>query len=317
MVFRLNLDVGGNMKIFNKTLPKDIVEELQYLDEAYFPFDEPVPLTGNLKLYPVNVRYHDEFLACSACMTLNRMDDPEGLRYSNLGYLIHKMEDENEGKKWSRCFSRLCELVFNLKNGIKCNKCGKLWGFQEFFTGLQKKGNDFRCDCGEIDFVEIIGIRENKETKKKELRIDGNVVSQKDFDRMRQIVMYQNLPDYKDDSWVDLEVRKDQEETRVLKAKKNKMGSATLERKMVCLAVKTGFFLEDIYKLSIRKFLMMFSAVDDLINYETARIGLMTGMVSTKEPLEHWVYKNEDEDIYGKAVDAGAFKDMINGAGAS
>lgn len=314
MVFRLNLDVGGNMKIFNKTLPKDIVEELQYLDEAYFPFDEPVPLTGNLKLYPVNVRYHDEFLTCSACMTLNRMDDINGIKRDNIGYLIYKMEDEKEGAKWSRYFSRLCELVFNIKNGIKCQKCGKVFDFRQFFEGIKEKGNDFRCECGELSFSEVIGIRENKETKKKELHINGNFISSKDFDRMRQIVMYQNLPDYKDDSYVDIEVRKDQEETRALRAKKNRMGSASLERKMVCLSVKTGFFLEDIYKLTIRKFLMMFSAVDDLINYETARIGLMTGVVSTKEPLEHWVYKNDEEDIYGRSVDAGAFKDMINGA---
>ena len=91
-----------------------IVDELQYLDEAYFPFDKPVPFVGNLELHPVNVKYHDEFLACTACMTLNRMDDPEGLRYSNIGYLIHKMEDEKEGPMWSRYFSRLCELVFDI-----------------------------------------------------------------------------------------------------------------------------------------------------------------------------------------------------------
>ena len=186
--------------------------------------------------------------------------------------------------------------------------------FNEFFAGIKEKKEAFTCECGATDFMEVIGIRENKETKKKELHIDGNFLTNKDFDRMRQIVMYQNLPDYKDDSWVDIEVRKDQEETRKLKAKASKVGSATLERKMVCMSVKTGFFLDDIYKLSIRKFLMMFSAMDDLINYETARIGLMTGMVSSKEPLEHWIFKNEEEDIYGKAVDAGAFKDMINGA---
>lgn len=302
------------MKIFNKTLPKEIVDELQYLDEAYFPFDKPVPFVGNLELHPVNVKYHDEFLACTACMTLNRMDDPEGLRYSNIGYLIHKMEDEKEGPMWSRYFSRLCELVFDIKNGIKCKKCGKVMSFNDFFAGIKEKKEAFTCECGSVDFMEVIGIRENKETKKKELHIDGNFLTNKDFDRMRQIVMYQNLPDYKDDSWVDIEVRKDQEETRKLKAKASKVGSASLERKMVCMAVKTGFFLDDIYKLSIRKFLMMFSAMDDLINYETARIGLMTGMVSSKEPLEHWIFKNEEDDIYGKAVDAGAFKDMINGA---
>lgn len=303
------------MKVFNKKLQKEIIDELYYLDEAYFRFDKPIPFVGSLTIYPVNVQNYDEFLACTSCLTLNKSDDPIGMKFTNLGYLINKMEEKEGGQKWSLYFSRLCELIFRIKNGIKCKKCGKVMSFVEFFEGYRDKKDDFCCECGSSEFMEVIGIRENKETGKKELHVDGNFISSKDFNRLRQIVMYQNLPDYKDDSWVDIEVRKDQEETRKLREKKNKSGSATLERKVVCLAVKTGFTIDYIYSLTIRKFLMMFSAVDDLINYETARIGLMTGMVSSKEPLEHWVYKQEEEDIYGRGVDAGAFKEMINSTG--
>ena len=28
----------------------------------------------------------------------------------------------------------------------------------------------------------------------------------------------------------------------------------------------------------------------------------MTGMVSMKEPIEHWIYKKESDDLYGDAV---------------
>ena len=102
--------------------------------------------------------------------------------------------------------------------------------------------------------------------------------------------------------------------TRSIREKKNKGGNATLERKIVCVSAKTSYKIQELYELSIRKFLMLLSAVDDAMTYETTRIGLMTGMVSTKEPLQHWIYKSEDEDLYGAAVDAQAFKENINGA---
>lgn len=311
------------MKVYNKTLPKEIINELYYLDEAYFQFDRPIPFVNGLTIYPVNVKNHDEFLTCSQCFTLNKMDDPNGISFSNMEYLINKIQSENkdEKEKWSRYWFRMCELIFHIKNnGMRCSKCNKIMSYSEFFNELGKiveKGETFQCTCGaELkDFIPAVDIRINPKTNKKELRVDGAIINSKNFNRLRQIVMYQNLPDFKDDSWVDIEVRKDQEETRRLKEKKTRMGKASLERKCACMAVKLGVTYDYIYSLSMRKFLMMFSIMDDLINYETTKIGLMTGMVSLKEPPEHWIYKSEDEDIYGKAVDMEAFKNTINNAG--
>ena len=114
--------------------------------------------------------------------------------------------------------------------------------------------------------------------------------------------MYQNLPDYKDDSFVDPILREDQRKKQELLAQKNKTGTATLERKIVCVAAKSNYKIEEIYNMTIRKFLMLLSAIDDAMNYECTRIGLMTGMVSMKEPIEHWIYKKESDDLYGDAV---------------
>ena len=123
--------------------------------------------------------------------------------------------------------------------------------------------------------------------------------------------MYQNLPDYTDDSWVDPDVRQDQREKQELLSKKNKFGNATLERKIVCVSAKTCYTIKELYDLTMRKFLMLLSAVDDAMNYECTRIGLMTGMVSSKEPIEHWIYKQDAADLYGKATDAGEFTNKV------
>lgn len=306
------------MKIYNPNLKKDIVDELKYLDSQYFQVDLPVPFKEGLTLYPVNLRQHDEFLACTDCFTLNRLDTTEGIMSkSNLDYLIFKMTQKNdEGIRFSRYFGRMCELIFHIKDGIRCRDCGEIIDYQTFIDKVTKEGENFVCaKCGSKNFGGVIEYRQNEETKQNEFWVNGVSIDRSEFDRLRQIVMYQNLPDYKDDSWVDPEVREDQKEKQEILAKKNKAGSATLERKVVCISAKTGYKISELYELSIRKFLILLSAVDDLITYETSRIGMMSGMVTMKEPLEHWIYKNESDDLYGAATDAGQFKDMVSGKG--
>ena len=55
--------------------------------------------------------------------------------------------------------------------------------------------------------------------KRYNLIIDGVELDNEKFNRLRKIIMYQNLPDFKDDSWVDKAIRKDQEERQKLMSK--------------------------------------------------------------------------------------------------
>jgi len=300
------------VKIYNPNIPKKIVDEIYRLNEQYFQFDKPIPFKEGLTLYPVNLRHHDEFLAASECLTLNKNDTFEGLGMSNLTYLLSKMDDKKnkeDAAKYSQYFIRMCELVFHINYGVRCNKCGKVYNYYDFLTKAIDKTKPFHCECykgedGEEDDFDInIKYHTNEETKQKELLINGVPITIEDFDLLRQIIMYQNLPDYKDDSYVDPEMRADQKKKQEILAKKNKTGSATLERKVVCVAAKSNYKIDEIYELSIRKFLILLSAIDDAMNYECTRIGLMTGMVSMKEPVEHWIYKSDPDDLYGdKAV---------------
>ena len=312
------------MKIYNPNIPKEIVDELYRLNEQYFQFDKPIPFKDGLVLYPVNIRHHDEFLAASECLTLNKNDDFEGMGMSHLTYLLHKMnnkEKPEEAAKYSQYLIKMCELVFHIKYGVRCKKCGKVYNYYEFLQKAIDKEHTFHCECykGEKDEKEDFDInikyRTNEETKQKELVVNDVAITVEDFNLLRQIIMYQNLPDYKDDSYVDPEMRADQKKKQEILAKKNKAGSATLERKIVCVAAKSNYKINEIYELSIRKFLMLLSAIDDAMNYECTRIGLMTGMVSMKEPIEHWIYKSDPEDIYGdKAVTLDDIQKDINSA---
>lgn len=308
------------MKVYNPNLSENIVNELQYLNAKYFQFDEPIPFKQGLTLYPINVKDYEDFLSVSCCLTLNRFEDMRGIGTSNLGYLLIKMSDEKnkeDSERYSRSFIRLCELMFHIKYGVYCKKCGKIYDYYDFL--LKATNKDFHCEChtdtNEDDEFDVnIKYKMNEQTKRRELLINDISINDEEFDRLREIVMYQNLPDYKDDSWVDPVLREDQREKERLIAQKNKIGNATLERKIVCVCAKSNYKIEEVYKLTMRKFIMLLSVIDDAMTYETTRMGLMTGLVSSKEPIEHWVYKRDDQDLYDNAVDAGSFKDKITSA---
>ena len=317
------------MKVYNPKLPEKLVNELYYLNEKYFQFDEPVPFVKGLKLYPVNVKNHDEFITASECLVLDKNETIEGIQTSNLGYLLLKMNDKNDEKaaaRMSQYFIRICELCFQIKYGVFCKKCGKVYDYWDFLTKSMDKEHPFHCECGNClqdeqseGFDVNIKYRQNEENKQREVLIykdyqNPSIITPADFDRMRQIVMYQNLPDYKDDSWVDPDMREDQREKQRLLAKKNKSGNASLERKIICASVKSSYTIEEIYKLSMRKFIMLLSIIDDAMVYECTRIGLMTGMVSSKEPIEHWIYKKEPDDLYGDGITLDQMQKEISSA---
>ena len=296
-------------------IDKKIKEDVEFFRDKYFTYDQPVPFK-ELTLYPVTVKDYNEFLSSSACLTLNKNDDPKGIAMSHIDYLLSKMQDEKEGPLWSLRFTKILELCLHIKSGLKCPKCGKFMSFEEFYMkyedpSIENKNDILLCECGE-KMVETVRFKEN-EKKKKIFVFDGVELNSQDFNKLRKYIMYQNLPDYKDDSWVDKAVRDDQAARAELKSRGS--GTATLERKIMGVCANTHWKIDEVYSLSIRKFLMILGMIDDIMNYTITRTGLMSGFASLPkgETVEHWLYK-KDEGMYGKAVDAESYKGQINKA---
>ncbi len=275
-------------------------------------------------VYPAMITEYEIFSSCSSVFTLNRKEDPVGLTMTNLGYLNYKMQNkENDKAKeeasfLSYSFQKICEIIFHITNGLKCVKCQHIMAYDslEFSNYLKdirdmaeriQKGDTenivapkLKCpECGEEKFTEMIKIVVDPNTKKPSLIIDGHVITSKDFDLLRQIVLYQNFPDYADDSWVDPAIREDYEAKMKLRQKKNDV-HATLEKKMVALSISTGFSLKQIYEMTIRKFTMALGTVEDLINYKIEKTAASSGFIQLPkgQTIEHWIYK-KDKDIYG------------------
>jgi len=307
----LNPEVAKRMPAADR----QIYEDVEYFQDKYFTYDLPIPFK-ELTLYPVTVKDYNEFLSCSACLTLNKNDDPQGIRMSHIDYLLSKMKDEKEGPMWSLRFTKILELCLHIKSGLKCPKCGKFMSFEEFYAkyedpSIEDKNQILLCECGE-KLVETIKYKENDQ-KKVIFIFDGVEIDSKEFNKLRKYIMYQNLPDFKDDSWVDKAVRDDQAARAELKSRGS--GTATLERKIIGVCTNTHWRIDEVYNLSIRKFLMILGMIDDVMEYTITRTGLMSGFASLPkgQTLEHWLYK-KDEGMYSKAVSADEYKNQINKA---
>lgn len=317
-------------------LDPDLAKELISYEHSYFKEDRPIPFCG-LNIYPVTMHEYEKFFMCVDCFTLDKNETPQGIRMTNLDYLISKtIEHSDSGNEWAYKFNTLLEMIFHIQNGVKCGKCGEIipynsQHFKDYLLQIQKLQSDTNMldkikkhemeipkllcpKCNEAVKDGVIETKLDEKSKHYMLIVDGHIISGKDFNRLRRIVLFQNMPDYFDDSWVDKGLREDRKAKMALEQKKNENLEASTERKIVCLSIATNYKFEEIYNMTIRKFTIALSAVEDLINYKIMKSAAMNGFVQLPkdQKIEHWIYKKTG-DIYGDMYkDAADVRSSIN-----
>jgi len=154
-------------------------------------------------------------------------------------------------------------------------------------------------ECGGDGLYESIRYGENKQTHKTELFVDGQKIDFKEFTRLKNLVLFQNLPDYRDTSYIDPQLKKDYETQKRIKGQQRGNLTATLEEKLAALKVFEGLpSYEPLYELTVRKFLIEFAKMDDYISYNLQMMGRLCGLGGgSKDPIEHWIF-HEIKDVY-------------------
>ena len=117
---------------------EQMLQLMKYYEQKYFTHDEPVPFKDNLMIYPIKVRQYYEFYFNILCFKMNKNEDPEGVAMSNLGYLLYKMKDKETGATLNNQLINLLELVFHVKNGLKCPKCGDTITFDQINKEIEQ-----------------------------------------------------------------------------------------------------------------------------------------------------------------------------------
>lgn len=270
----------------------NIQDEIKYYEQKYFSNDEPIPFMEDLLIYPALVKDYYQFYFVISCFTINKNEDNEGIVMSNLQYLYHKIFDGERDSKMLNQFITLLEMIFHIEYGVRCPKCNKVVTYTEINkelskiiseskdveTYLRKKYLDEVSFCKDCKSAMTDNIKFRYTKDKAELYINDIKIDKKDFDRLRKIVCYQNMPDY-DDEYIDPELKADLEEAARLRNPNNVQPS--LEKQECCIVASSGYTFDTIKNISIRKLVMLLRTIDTKLHYFAYRQAEASGRKTT------------------------------------
>ena len=241
----------------------------------YINYDLPVPYR-NIKIYPATVRDYLLFTYFSQALTVekNLIPDVKIISMSDLEFLFYSIQDgKDTSLPYLLWFDRI--LAICLKD-------------DDSFELIDKSVKRYKRDeNGKPIFV-----------------IDDEVYTTVDFEQIRAIICSQNLVEIPD-AKISKEVRDSLEEARRYKEKLSGETPGSFEDYIVSLAIATGWTIEYVYSMTVRKFIKSIKRLDSLIHYKIYLSASMTGMVTFKDTsfIKHWLLGSTDDKYKDVSVD--------------
>lgn len=232
-------------------------------------FDLPVKYK-NLLLYPVRVRQISEFTVFSECLKTEKNNIPDAniIMMTELKYLYWATE-QNEKTPYIYMLDRLLSLVLR---------------DEDSFGDMLKSISRYKYTPDGKPFF----------------MIGDDKYDSKDYEKIKKIIAEQNMIDLPDEN-ISKEVKDSLEKARRYKAKIHGGGApASLEDYIIAVAISTGWSLEYIYDMTIRKFQKAMSRMDNLIHYKIYLTASLSGMVDFKDKsiIKHWLSNLDSKDKY-------------------
>ena len=234
----------------------------------YITFDRPVPFKG-LQIHPVYMKDYAEFMSFSQVLTLekNAIPDVEIISMSYLKFIYHMTMKDATEYPYLIMLDRLLSLCLQDESFNDIEESLKRYNYTE-------KGKPF--------FI-----------------INKEVYREEDFNEIKKIICEQNLIELPDPN-ISKEVRDSLEEAQRYKNKISGTKTGTLEDYIISLSIVTGWTMDYIQSLPIRKFIKAIKRYDNLIHYKIYLSASMSGMVEFKDKsfIKHWLSNIETEDRY-------------------
>lgn len=127
--------------------------------------------------------------------------------------------------------------------------------------------------------------------------INGFQITSPVFDDIRKIVILQNDIDFDIDDFTNIDTIRALEKAKEFEAKKQNE-KADIEDYIDSLVITMNVTEEYVSNMTIRKFWRYIKRINKHDEYEACRAGQMSGMVTFKEPLKHWMTSLEVTDQY-------------------
>lgn len=239
-------------------------------------FDEPIPYK-ELLIYPVTMRDYISFHWFANCLLLDKNSIPDP-QVISMSYLqfLYYISQE-QGLPYVYMLKALLCLVLHLDE-------------EEQFNFYLQDGKPY-------------------------FKIKDIEYNSTDFDRIAEIIMKQNCIEPIDNT-VQKEVRDALEEAERYKQRQNSYKICSLEEQMICVMISTALKLEDIYRLTIRKFEKILKRVDTKLHYQIYLSASLSGMVKFENDnaIQHWMKDLSSDDKYADVkVDMDKMRNKIDG----
>ena len=252
--------------------------DIEVLEKGYFYFDKPVPYklsdTTHVDITPVSVYDSEVFLSSCDILQIdkNALNSVEIIQMSYLDFLLKVM--------------------------LPTDKSGLL---------LDKLSNIFRLCLGMKTW-------KLKVKEKQKLSIvapdDSFEITGKQFDDIKRIILYQNVPHY-DDTYIDPDLKKMMDEVDRLKSQG--ISAPNLERRMAIITAHCGIDKQTLMQYTMRSLQLLFEECAGEVEFTTLRpIMLYAG--KAKE-LEHWIYKKKKDRLDGYITSVESYNKSMGGDG--
>ena len=148
-------------------------------------------------------------------------------------------------------------------------------------------------DCGE-QMRDVFSIKSQGAINR--LMIKNIEINDNEFDELKALIPRQNILDYDGDKYMDPDLKEELE----IKARLQNQDytSPTLEKQLICVAVGTGFTIEYLKGITMRKLSMLLRIIDKKDTYYAQLQASMSGMVTFKEgSIKHWIFSDDKKNI--------------------
>lgn len=249
--------------------------DIEYLTRTCFYFDESVKYKLNekqtIEIYPVSLRDSEFFLSSIDILKIDKNSIPDA-KIIQMSYL---------------------QFLYEEKLKDKINK-------QKLFNILNI--------CLKMNAPYIV-----YDENKKPFLVDEEqrvVISAKQFDEIKRIILYQNFSEYNDE-YVNPEFQKNIEEAQKLKNKN--VEAPNLERRMAIITAHTGISKKQQMEMTYRSHSMLFQEVYEETEYVTL-FPIMT-INGKADKMERWIYKNKKNKFEDQVVSVSKFNEQAGGNG--
>lgn len=249
----------------------------------YYTFDLPVEYKG-LKIYPISIKDFNKLYYYSECFTVekNRSRDIKIISMSELSFLYYSTINTPEKTPYLFFLDRILGMSIKEDNSFYIPE-KSIDRYK-----MDDKGNPF-FSIGGVDFYND------------------------DYMNIRNIICEQNMIELPDPN-MSTEVRESLEFAKRYKQKLSGSKPGTMEDSIVALATVTGWSLEYIYSLSIRKFTKSIERFDAYITYKIYLSAILSGFREFKDTssLKHWLADLSTDKYADVKVDMSELQSKID-----